>query len=332
MSVTGLPAAGRTPAAGRRDPHPETVAVVAPHLARRPRTGGVGTTRWFTPWLLLAPALIWLIVFSVWPSLNTIRMSFTNAKPLGGVERFVGLRNFSDILGDEQVVGALLNSVVFMLVCLPLLTILPLFIALLVEKKLPGIAFFRTAFYTPVIASAVVVALIWTFMLDDRGLVNGLAEALGILKEPLPFLTDRWLIIISAVSLVVWKGLGYYMIIYLAALGNVGRDLHEAAAMDGAGAIRRFLVVTLPAVRGAMLLIAILVCIAALRVFSEVYVMTGGTGGAGGEAMTMVMLIQQYSRGFTGDLGYASALSILMFFVTLVPMLILARVNSRSDA
>jgi multiple sugar transport system permease protein len=74
------------------------------------------------------------------------------------------------------------------------------------------------------------------------------------------------------------------------------------------------------------------VCIAALRVFSEVYVMTGGTGGAGGEAMTMVMLIQQYSRGFTGDLGYASALSILMFFVTLVPMLILARVNSRSDA
>jgi multiple sugar transport system permease protein len=244
----------------------------------------------------------------------------------------VGLRNFSDILGDEQVVGALLNSVVFMLVCLPLLTILPLFIALLVEKKLPGIAFFRTAFYTPVIASAVVVALIWTFMLDDRGLVNGLAEALGILKEPLPFLTDRWLIIISAVSLVVWKGLGYYMIIYLAALGNVGRDLHEAAAMDGAGAIRRFLVVTLPAVRGAMLLIAILVCIAALRVFSEVYVMTGGTGGAGGEAMTMVMLIQQYSRGFTGDLGYASALSILMFFVTLVPMLILARVNSRSDA
>ncbi|HLT66709.1 MAG TPA: sugar ABC transporter permease, partial [Microbacterium sp.] len=163
-------------------------------------------------------------------------------------------------------------------------------------------------------------------------LVNGLAEALGILKEPLPFLTDRWLIIISAVSLVVWKGLGYYMIIYLAALGNVGRDLHEAAAMDGAGAFRRFLVVTLPAVRGAMLLIAILVCIAALRVFSEVYVMTGGTGGAGGEAMTMVMLIQQYSRGFTGDLGYASALSILMFFVTLVPMLILARINSRSDA
>jgi len=102
--------------------------------------------------------------------------------------------------------------------------------------------------------------------------------------------------------------------------------------MDGAGAIRRFFVVTLPAVRGAMLLIAVLVCIAALRVFSEVFIMTGGSGGAGGEAMTLVMLIQQYSRGFQGDLGYASALSILMFFVTLVPMLILARLNRGSDS
>ncbi|GAD35089.1 sugar ABC transporter permease [Microbacterium sp. AISO3] len=310
MTVTNLPAAGVTPAAG------------AGH-------GPARATRAWTPWLFLAPALLWLAVFSIWPSLNTIRMAFTNAKPLGGNEQYVGFRNFELILRDDQVMGALLNSVVFMLVCLPLLTILPLLIALLVEKKLPGIAFFRTAFYTPVIASAVVVALIWTFMLDDRGLVNGLAQAMSIIQQPLPFLTDRWLIILSAVSLTVWKGLGFYMIIYLAALGNVSRDLHEAAAMDGAGAVRRFFSVTLPAVRGAMFLIAVLVCIAALRVFSEVFIMTGGTGGAGGEAMTMVMLIQQYSRGFSGDLGYASALSILMFFVTLVPMLVLAKINSR---
>ncbi len=325
MTVTNLPAAGLPPAAG---PAPESPR----RHGRRPAgKGPANATRRWTPWFFLAPALLWLTVFSIWPSINTVRMAFTNAKPLGGNEQYVGFRNFELILGDDQVMGALLNSVVFMLVCLPLLTILPLLIALLVEKKLPGIAFFRTAFYTPVIASAVVVALIWTFMLDDRGLVNGLAQAMSIIQEPLPFLTDRWLIILSAVSLTVWKGLGFYMIIYLAALGNVSRDLHEAAAMDGAGAMRRFFSVTLPAVRGAMFLIAVLVCIAALRVFSEVFIMTGGTGGAGGEAMTMVMLIQQYSRGFAGDLGYASALSILMFFVTLVPMLVLAKINSRSN-
>lgn len=302
--------------------------------ARPPRRGGgpARTTNRITPWLFLAPALAWLLVFSIWPSLNTIRMAFTNAKPLGGNERYVGLENFALILRDDQVVNALLNSVVFMLICLPLLTILPLLIALLVEKKLPGITFFRTAFYTPVIASAVVVALIWTFMLDDRGLVNGLAQQLSIISEPLPFLTERWLIVISAVSLTVWKGLGYYMIIYLAALGNVGKELHEAAAMDGAGSVRRFTAVTLPGVRGAMLLISVLVCIAALRVFTEVFIMTGGTGGAGGEALTMVMLIQQYSRGFSGDLGYASALSILMFVITVVPLLLLGKINSRSNA
>lgn len=283
--------------------------------------------RWLSPWVMVAPALIWLLVFSVWPSVNTIRMSFTNAKPLGGNERFVGLQNFIEILHDDQVLGALLNSALYMIVCLPLLTLLPLLMAVLVEKKLKFISFFRTAFYTPVIASAVVVGLIWTWLLDDRGLINNIAHSLGVITQPIPFLTDRWLVIFSAISLTVWKGLGYYMIIYLAALGNIGKDLHEAAAVDGAGAWRRFWSVTVPGVRGTMTLIAILVCVSALRVFSEVFILTGGHGGPGGQDMTLVMLIQQYARGFYGNLGYASALSILLFLITLIPMLALARLN-----
>jgi len=159
--------------------------------------------RWLSPWVMVAPALIWLLAFSVWPSLNTIRMSFTNAKPLGGNERFVGLQNFEQIFHDDQVLGALINSGVYMLICLPLLTILPLLIAVLVEKKLKFIAFFRTAFYTPVIASAVVVGLIWTWLLDDRGLINNVAQALHVIQGPIPFLTDRWLVIFSAISLTV---------------------------------------------------------------------------------------------------------------------------------
>jgi len=287
--------------------------------------------RWFTPWLLVGPALLWLLVFSLWPSINTVRLSFTNASPLGGVTDFVGVQNFETLLGDPQVWLALLNSVVYMAVCLPLLTLLPLFIATLVEKNMPGIAFFRTAFYTPVIASAVVVGLIWTWILDDRGIINEMAQALQVIQGPLPFLTDRWLLLFSAISLTVWKGLGYYMIIYLAALGNVGKELHEAAAIDGAGAIRRFFSVTVPGVRGAMTLIAILVCVSALRVFSELFILTNGTGGPGGQVQSLVMLIQQYARGFTGNLGYASALSLLLFVVTLVPMIALARINSKAD-
>jgi putative chitobiose transport system permease protein len=287
--------------------------------------------RWFSPWVLVAPALVWLLGFSLWPSINTLRLSFTNAKPLGGDARWVGWQNYGDLLHDSQVWDALINSVLYMAICLPLLTALPLLIAVLVEKPIKGIAFFRTAFYTPVIASAVVVGLIWSWLLDDRGFINNVAERLHVIQGPLPFLTDRWLVIISAVSLTVWKGLGYYMIVYLAALGNVRQDLHEAAAMDGAGPVRRFWSVTVPAVRGTMFLVAILVSVAALRVFSELFILTGGKGGPGGEDSSLVMLIQQYARGFYGDLGYASALSVLLFVITLIPMIVLARLNNRAD-
>lgn len=285
--------------------------------------------RWFTPWGLVAPAAVWLFVFSVWPAINTVVLAFTNAKPLGG-GHFTGLANFERALSDAQLVDALVNSIVFMLVCLPLLTMLPLLIAILVEKKLPGITFFRTAFYTPVVASAVVVALIWGWLLDDRGLINGLAQGLGVVTTPVPFLTERWLLLFSAISLTVWKGLGYYMIIYLSALGNVRRELHEAAAVDGAGPVRRFWSVTVPGVRNTMLLVSVLVSVSALRVFSELYVLSNGTGGPGGRDMSLVMLIQLYGRGFTGHLGYASALSLLLLVVTLGPMLALLRLNRKA--
>ncbi|MFE4359806.1 sugar ABC transporter permease [Kitasatospora xanthocidica] len=285
--------------------------------------------RWFTPWLLAGPAIVWLAVFNLWPAVNTVILSFTNAKPLGGGQ-FTGLENYGRLLDDDQLADALVNSIVFMLVCLPLLTVLPLLLALLVQRKIPGITFFRTAFYTPVIASAVVVALIWGWVLDERGLANGLLQQTGLADSPVAFLTDRWLLLFSAIALTVWKGLGYYMVIYLSALANVPRELHEAAAVDGAGPLHRFWHVTLPGVRPTMILISALISVSSLRVFSELYVLSNGLGGPGGRDMSVVMLIQMYSRGFNGHLGYASALSLLLFVVTLGPMLFLMRLNRKA--
>jgi putative chitobiose transport system permease protein len=286
----------------------------------------VRTHAWFTPWLLCLPAIVFLLVFNVWPGLNGLVLAFTNAKLLTG-GTFTGLENFGQMLDDEQLASALLNAVVYLAVCLPFLLLLPLGLALLVEKKLPGITFFRTVFYTPVVASAVVVGLIWTWLLDDSGAINSMAKNLGFISDSIPFLTDRWLVIFSAITLTIWKGLGYYMVIYLSALGSVPRELHEAAAVDGAGAWRRFWAVTVPGVRNTMFLVAILITVGALRVFSELYILTNGTGGVGGAASSVVMLIQMYARGFGGNLGYASALSLLLFFVTLGPLLLLARTN-----
>jgi multiple sugar transport system permease protein len=287
--------------------------------------------RSYTPWLLVLPALAVLGVFSLWPAVNTLLLSFTNVHALTG-GRFIGFANYTRLWHDPQLWDAVVNTLLYVAICVPLLTFLPLLLALLVQRSLPFMGFFRTVFYFPVIASAVTVALIWQWLLDDRGLVNGLAQQVGVIHRAVPFLEGRWLLLFSCIALTVWKGLGYYMVLYLSALGHVRRDLHEAAAVDGAGQLRRFWHVTLPGVRGTTLLVSILIGVSAMRVFTELYILGGHTGGVGGQDVSLVFLIEQYGSGFDGQLGYASALSVLLFAITAVPLLVLARLSRKSRA
>ncbi len=284
----------------------------------------------YTPYVLLAPAVIWVLVFSIWPFLNTIYLSFTNARPLRTPE-FTGLTNYVQLFADERFRYAVVTSLLYVVICVPLLTFLPLFLALLVQRNVPGISLFRTTYYFPVIASVVVVGIIWSWLFDSRGLVNETFQFLGLTQTPVNFLINRWLIIVSAALLTVWKGLGYYMVIYLAALGNVSRELHEAAAIDGAGWWRRFWNVTVPGVRGAMMLISALITVAAIRVFTEIYVLTNGSGGPGGQAQSLVMLIQQTGKGLNGNLGFASAVSVILFLLTIGPLLFVAWINQKTE-
>lgn len=287
--------------------------------------------RWFTPWLLLAPAVIWVLVFSLWPFLNTVVLSFTDARPLQPVHP-VGFAQYERLLTDEQFRYALITCLIYVVVCVPLLTVLPLLLALLVEKNIPGIALFRTSYYFPVIASVVVVALIWGWLFDSRGIINEGLQWMGLTHQPIAFLVDRWWMLGVSILLTVWKGLGYYMVVYLAALGNVGKDLHEAAMLDGAGSFRRFVSVTIPSVRGAMLLISVLVAVSAMRVFTELDVLTKGTGGPGGYDMSIVMLIRQVGSGLSGNLGYAAAISVALFLLTLIPLVAIALMNREKKA
>ncbi|WP_103061986.1 carbohydrate ABC transporter permease [Actinomyces qiguomingii] len=281
-----------------------------------------------TPYILVAPATIWVMVFALWPFANTVILAFTDARPLRPA-RFTGLDNFARILDDPQVGYALTTCLVYVLVCVPLLTIVPLLLALLISKYMPGMSFFRTVYYFPVIASVVVVGIIWSWMFDSRGVVNQAIEFLG--GTGVDFLTDRWWILLCSILLTTWKGLGYYMVVYLAALGNVGRELHEAAALDGAGAVRRFWSITVPGVRGAMLLVSALIATSAMRIFSEIYILTNGSGGPGGQAMSLVMLIQRKGAGLDGQLGYASALSVMLFLLTIGPLVLTAFLNNGTD-
>ncbi|MEV8320227.1 sugar ABC transporter permease [Streptomyces sp. NPDC059900] len=282
-----------------------------------------------SPWLFAAPGLLIVGIFILYPFVSTLINSFTDKRTLIPGE-YVGLDNFRELLHDDMFWIGLRNSTLYIVGVVPALVLLPLLLAMLVQKHIPGITFFRSAFYTPVVASIVVVGLIWVWMLDERGLVNAVLEAVGV--GSVGFLSDQWLLLLSAMTVTVWKGLGYYMIIYLAALANVPRELHEAASVDGAGSVRRFFTVTVPAVRSTMVLVAALSSVAAFKVFSEVYLMAGPNGGPAGEDTTLVMLVQRVGTGLTGRVGYASAISVVVFVVTVALMLLVLRADRKEDA
>ncbi|MEU5576120.1 sugar ABC transporter permease [Streptomyces huasconensis] len=315
--------ATRTPGAGR--------AAASPGGGRTAARGPAKIRRQLptSPWLFAAPGLAIVAVFILYPFVSTLNNAFTDKRTLVPGE-YVGLANFRELLHDDMFWIGLRNSTLYVLVVVPALVLLPLLLAMLVQKHIPGITFFRSAFYTPVVASIVVVGLIWVWMLDERGLVNAVLEAVGVGKAG--FLSDQWLLLFSAMAVTVWKGLGYYMIIYLAALANVPRELHEAAAVDGAGAVRRFFSVTVPAVRSTMVLVGALSSVAAFKVFSEVYLMAGPAGGPAGEDTTLVMLVQRTGTGLTGRVGYASAISVVVFVVTVALMLLVLRADRKEDA
>jgi putative chitobiose transport system permease protein len=269
--------------------------------------------RWYTPWLFLLPSLLLLGVFLWWPVLNTAFLAFTDTHTLRG-GGFTGFENFRRIAEDPFFRNALGNSVLFTLIVLPALTVLPLLLALLVAEKLKGMTFFRVMFFSPVVASMVVAALIWGWLLRSDGLLNFVLERLQLINEPVRWLSDPSLVMISVALVTIWKGLGYYMVIYIAGLQNIPDDLYEAASLDGAGAIRRFWSVTVPLIRPTMLLVGTLAALNAIKVFTEAFVLTGG--GPNRASETLVLYI--YQRGFSGlELGYSSAMSLVLFVLVL---------------
>ncbi|MEV1132193.1 sugar ABC transporter permease [Agromyces sp. NPDC049794] len=281
------------------------------------------------PWLFLAPALLVTAVMTWGPLANTGVLAFTDARALGGGE-FTGVDNFRRLAEDDEFFRALANTGLYLVVVVPALILLPLLLAQLVHAKLPGVGAFRAVFYSPVIASMVVVGLIWSWLLSSEGLVNAVLLRLKVVTEPLPFLTDSTLLLFSCMLVTVWKGLGYYMVIYLAALSNVPNELYEAAKVDGAGAVRRFRSVTVPTVRPTMLLVGALSAISATKVFAEIYVMSSGTAGPGGQAKSIVYYIREVGLGVDGEIGYASAMSLVLFVGTL-GLSVLALVLRRRD-
>jgi putative chitobiose transport system permease protein len=264
-----------------------------------------------TPYLFLAPALILLGLTVFYPAIQALYLSFTDYDLLSAPE-WIGLKNFRILWRDELFWRSFWNTILYLVCVVPLLVTLPLALAILVNQSLRGIQWFRVMFYTPVVISMVVAGIAWKWLYDEHGLLNQVLAAIGF--GAVGWRTDPKIALFAVMAVTVWKGLGYYMVIYLAGLQGIGPDLYEAAAIDGSDGIRRHVDITLPLMKPYVLLVGVISAISATKVFEEVYVIT--SGGPNNASNTIVYYV--YNQAFQQlKISYGCTIGLVMFLVIL---------------
>lgn len=269
-----------------------------------------------TAWAFLAIPLLFLLVFTFIPAFAALGLSFTNYNVFNPVE-FVGLKNYLGIFRDREFMSALKNTIFYWMMTTPILVILPIFLAILVNNKLKGVKLFRLIFYFPTLVSVVVTAILWRWMFAQEGIINYFLTVIGI--NPISWLTNPNTALPALAFVTIWQGMGYYMLFYLAALQSVPQDLYEAAELDGANFWHKHFKITLPMIRPTIFFIAVISTMGAFKEFTLMLSMTGG--GPINSTTTVVYLV--YQEAFQNlDMGNASAISMVLFAILLVLTLI----------
>ena len=263
-------------------------------------------------YLLIAPNFLVVLLFTVIPVFFSLYMSLTDWNILSK-PNFIGLENYQEIFSDKVAQETFLNTFYFVVVSVPINLCLTLLLAVILNQKIIGIAFFRTAFYLPVISASVAVSLMFMWILANRGLMNRILGGLGV--EPVQWLTDPNMALNSVIIVTIWRGLGLNMIIFLAALQDIQKELVEAASIDGANRIQQFFKITVPLLSPVIFFVTITGVINSFQAFDLVYNMTeGGPGHA-----TTVIGYYIWRQAFDYlDMGYGAALAYIVFVAILV--------------
>lgn len=242
-------------------------------------------------WLFLLPALILLVLFALWPVLFGSFLAFTDfslVKPT----HWVGLNNFRAIFDNEMFLTGIKNSLLFLLI-VPFVQIGAITLAVLVNNQMHGIRWFRTAFYVPVVTTVSVVGIMWGFMFHEQGTLNYVLLQLHLVNGPVGWLSDDSIAIFAVMFVTLWRGLGWYMVMYLAGLQSIPADMQEAAILDGANRWQRFWKLTVPMLTPTIMVCTIMSVLAALKAYQEVDVLTQG----GPMNSTFTALYYAYDQG-----------------------------------
>jgi len=255
--------------------------------------------------------MVGLGLFKLYPIMEGLRLSFYDVRPIARTQVFIGLANFIELVQDPVIVKAALNTVLFNAIVTPLQVILALGLAVLVNRQGRAVRVFRSVFFMPAVISLVVASIIWKLLYaPDNGVLNGVLIAVGLPAQT--FLTSQSQAMPSLIGMVVWKGVGYWMVILLAGLKDIPESVQEAAIVDGASPGRRFFAVTLPLLSPTLLFVVVADTVINFLLFVPVYVMTQG----GPSNATSLLMFEVYRNAFVYTrFGYAAAVSTALLFV-----------------
>ena len=280
--------------------------------------------------ILLLPGLLTFAVFTIYPIIKLFVMSFFEWD-FGSIfnQRFIGLENYVEVLGDKYFRMAFVNTLLYTVVTVPGQMVIGLFIALLLNKVIKFKVGYRVLYYLPVITSWVVASLIFRYVFNTEGLLNYfLMNILHLTSENVRWLDTRAGGLCVAMLLGIWKGIGWNMVVFLAALQTVPSELYEAAAIDGANSVQKFFSITLPSIKGTILFALVMLTIGGFNVFTSIKMITGG----GPAHQTDMILTWMYYKAFsTGEFGYAAALSFITTIVLAILAIIQFRLMSNKD-
>ncbi|MDC3413814.1 sugar ABC transporter permease [Aquibacillus sp. 3ASR75-11] len=263
-------------------------------------------------WSFLSIPLLLLLLFTFIPSIAALGLSFTNYNVFDPVE-WVGLNNYIQAFQDSEFRKALFNTVYYWLLVTPVLVVFPILIAVLVNQKLRGISMFRLIFYFPVLVSVVVTAILWKWMFAKQGIINYFLSFLGI--GEIGWLINPSTVMLALAFVTVWQGFGYYMLFYLAALQGVPKELYEACELDGGSFWQKHIYVTVPLIKPMIFFVTVISTMGAFKEFTLMLTMT--SGGPLRASTTAVLLV--FQEAFTElNMGYASAISFILFIVILI--------------
>ncbi|WP_062352023.1 carbohydrate ABC transporter permease [Herbidospora yilanensis] len=273
-----------------------------------------------------APAVAVFAVFMFWPLIQVFWISLQQTRGFG-IAKWVGLQNYQEILSDKIFWTALWNTALYTAISVPLCLVAGLAAALLLNRRMPARGLIRAVYYLPAVISGVSSALIgaWLFN-EDIGLVNRILDVVGL--GPVPWQSEGVPALFSLVAISLWIGLGFNMVVYLAALQGIPREVFEAARCDGASRWATLRRITIPQLGPTTFFLIVIGIINSFQVFDIVYVMTGGGPGNS----TTMLVTYAYSAGFEQrQQGYASAIGVVLYLIVLVMTIVQWRVNKRRD-